>query len=267
MKKFFVTIVAFTFTFCFAEVPSWLKNPEKEFPTSQFVRAIGEGTSQKQAQNDALSSISRYFDTKTEVITGSIKEMSATIEGDESRFSSAQAFRQVSSISSSSEFFCVNFTEGFYNEKTGKYSVLAYINKAEAAKIYRDRISSLFDAISFCQNYAKTENETFLAASALHKALKLSDVTQKYIKAEATLVPSDSGKYQNEEKKIYAIESEYSSLKKQMTFSITMTNNDSRYDSVFTSVSQILSERGYSYSLKDSAYKIVLDISASEEST
>lgn len=267
MRRFFVTIVALASAFCFAEAPSWLKKPEKDYPTSQFVRAIGEGASQKQAQNDALSSISRYFDTKTEVITGSIKEMNATIEGDETRFSSAQAFRQVSSISSSAEFFCVNFTEGFYNEKTGKYSILAYINKNEAAKIYRDRISNLLDAISSYQNYAKTENETFLAAMALHKALKLSDVTQKYIAAEGKLVPADSGKYLNEEKKLHLLESEYSSLKKQMTFSITMTNSDSRYDGVFTSMSQILSERGYSYSLKNSAYKIVLDISAGEEST
>ncbi|MBR1404245.1 MAG: LPP20 family lipoprotein [Treponema sp.] len=266
MKQLLVVFFSFVSAFCFsAEVPSWLTRPENEYPTSHFIRAIGEGASLKQAQNSALSAISLYFDAKTEVLTQTLKESKSVLEGAVSSFSTNQSYSQISNISSTADFFCVNFSESYYSEKTGRYSVLAYINKKDASKIYRDRISYLMSTIYSCQQYAKDEKETFSASQALHKAIKLSELTRKYIDAEMTIVPSDVGNYQSELAAINTITEMYTNLKKQMTFSVVMTKNDVRYGGVFTTISSILSERGYSYSLANSNYKIEMDISSVEE--
>ena len=44
-----------------------------------------------------------------------------------------------------------------------------------------------------------------------------------------------------------------------------MNQKDKRYDPIFSTVASILERDGYAYSLKDSNYKIIIDVSALEE--
>lgn len=267
MKRFLVGILALTSAFCFAsEIPTWLSKPEKAYPTTLFIRAIGEGASFKQAQNSALSAISLYFDTKTEVITQAIKESKSVLLDDSSLFSSSQSYTQIANVSSSAEFFCVKFTETYYDKKSNKYSVLAYIDKKEAAQIYRSRIDALMLAVNGFRSQAQRENEPFLAAQSLYKAETISHLAEQYIKNETTIVPADSEKYKESLKIIALIPAERVALKKRLSFSIIMDQKEKRYDPLFSTVASILEKYGYSYSLSDSSYKIIIDMTCVEES-
>lgn len=266
MKRVIILLVLATASaLCFADVPAWLKRPEKEYPSSEFIRAIGEGTSAKSAQNAAVADISLFFDTKTDVVTLAVKESSAILVDDKSMFASNQSYQQIAHISSNAEFFCVKFTDSYYDKKSDTYSVLAYINKKDAAQIYTARINALMDSIETYRFYAKNEKEPFLAIAALRKAQVLASLAEKYIHNETIIVPSDSIKFQNALKTIALISNERAALKKGLTFSISIIQKEKRFDPLFSTVASILERDGYAYSGEDALYKIIIDVSCLEE--
>ena len=262
MKKLCSFFLLFVCVSCFAEVPQWIKNPEKVFPTSKYIRAIGEGTSIKAAQNAALTNISLFFDTKIEVLTVAVEKMK---QNEQEQFSSSQDFEQVTNISSAAEFFGIKYTEPYYDKKSDKYSVLCYIDKEEASKVYKSRIDTLMQTINSYRDYSKKESEIFLKASYLAKSKKISDLVQHYINLEAIMFPSETQKYQNELKIISELPTELDSLKKQMMFSIKMNQNEKKFDPISTCIAGILESKGYSNSVSNSEYKIFVDISCIEE--
>ena len=106
MKRFFFLIVVLiSVSLLFADVPEWLKKPEKEYPTSKFIRTVGEGANLKLAQDSAVSAISLYFDTKTEVLSTAVKEMSAILSDGKEVFNASRSIQQIMQITSNAEFF------------------------------------------------------------------------------------------------------------------------------------------------------------------
>ena len=100
MKVSLFIVMIFSSALCFAEVPSWLKHPEKEFPTSEYIRSIGEGSSEKIAKNSAIADVSLYFDAKTDVLTSAVKNSSAVLSGDKAVFTTSQSYSQIANIRS-----------------------------------------------------------------------------------------------------------------------------------------------------------------------
>lgn len=262
MKKVCFFMLLFASSVCFAEVPQWVKTPEKTYPTSKYIRAIGEGTSIKSAQNAALADISLFFNTQIEVITVAIEKMK---QENKEQFSSSQSYEQTANISSTAEFFGVKFTDAYYDKKHDKYSVLGYIDKDEAAQVYKSHISSLMQTVNSYRESAKKEKEPFLQVSSLAKAKKASDLAQQYINIETIIFPADTQKFQKELIIISLIPSELDELKKQMTFSITMNQGEKKFSPIFSCVAGILESKGCSYSEVESKYKIIIDLSCIEE--
>ena len=266
MKKLsFLIIVLVSFS-SFADVPSWLTKADKLYPAAEYVKAIGEGTSIKTAQNQAISQISLFFDTKSEVVAEALKKSEAVLEDGRSVFSMSQSLKQNIKISSEADFFCVQFTDAYYSKKSDRYSVLAYINKENAAKVYNSRISAMMEAVKSYRNYAQSSDEPFLAASALHKADVISKIAEKYIHNETLLVPLDTAKWQESLRTISLIPAEHNAIKRNVTFSILLNQKEKVFDPIFSTVASILEKQGFAYSVADSNYKIILDISCVEES-
>ena len=266
MKRFcFAALAAFCWA-CFAEAfPAWLTKPEKDFPAKQYIRAVGEGSSVKAAQNSALAEISLYFNTKVDVVNVAVSSASAVAKDGAETYSSSKSFKQIANVSSSSEFFCVSFTDPFYDKKADKYSVLAYINKAEASEVYKNRISSLMESINLYSESAAKEKEVFLAAAALSKAVVMGNLCEKYIHTETLMVPSESESYKADLKKIATARSERDSLKKRMTFFIDMVQKDKVFAPVYSKLSSLMEKRGYALSLSGASYTLRVDLSCAEE--
>lgn len=250
--------------FC-ENIPVWIKNPDREYPDSSYIKAVGEGHSVLLAKSNAVSEIALFFDTKINVVKLSVEELQELSTGDVGISASNQSYQQIAQISSEAEFFCVNFTDAYYDKKTELYSILAYIDKKEAAQIYTARIHALMDSVEAYRIYAKKEKELFLAADALRKAQVLGSLAEKYIHTETIIVPQDSAKFQQDLRTIALIPNERASLKKNMTFSITILQNEKRFDPIFSTVASILEKNGYAYSVAGANYKIIVDISCIEE--
>lgn len=255
----------FSYAFLFAEVPRWVKAPEKEFPSEKFIRGIGEGASEKIAKTAAISDISLFFDAKVEVIGTAVKETSSLLVDDKSFFSSNKTYSELARITSVSDFFCLKFSDSYYDKKKNKYTILAYIDKAEASKLYTARIDGLMNSVNSYIYYAEKEHEPFFCIQALKKAEILGSLAQKYIQAETTIIPADITKFQNSLDRISSISWKKNELKKNMNFSVSIAQKEKKYDSVFTTISKILEKYGYAYSVTGSKYKILADISCTEE--
>ncbi len=264
--KIFMAIFLCSASCCFAaSVPSWVKNPDLEFPTSTYIRALGEGNSAKAAQKDAIAGISLYFDTKTDILTLALKEASQVLTEDGTNYSSSEAYAQIAGISSEAEFFCVEFTNSYYDKKQKTHYVLAYIDKQSASKIYTSRINALMQAINGYRQYAQTEAEPFFSIGALAKAISLSRLAKAYIQNQTTIIPSDSEKYASALATIEKLQLELTNYKGKMNFSIFAVQGDDKYTSLYNTISSVLEQNGFVYSLSDAEYKVFVEIIFSEE--
>ncbi len=246
-------------------VPRWLTHTNSEFPDTLYVRAVGTGTNEKAARNDALSSISFYFDTKTDVVTSCIKELGEIEKDGVVKSMDTEIYRQSVNVSSAADFFCVTFTETYYDKAGDKFSCLAYINKSEAVSIYASRVSYFLDSISVYKKIAAAEKELFYKAGILHKEAVLAKLCEQYIRNIITLSPKDAEKYKDSLTELSFIQEEQSQLKKDMTFEILMTQDEKKYDAIFTTVAKVLEEQGFVYSVKESSYRIIVSLSFTEE--
>ena len=266
MKKLLFVFFVFSTVFAFADsLPDWIKNPEKSYPKKEYIRAVGEGSSENAAKNAAIAQISLFFETKTEIVNLALKQSSQIVTEEKALTSSNASLTQIAKITSTADFFCLNFTESVYDKKTDNFTILAYIKKAEVAEIYKTRISALLHSIKLFKDYSSSEKELFLSAAALQKASVFGSLCERYIKALTVIYPMESSNYENDLKMIASIQAERNAIKKQLSFSIQLLQNDKVFNPVFTTISEILEKQGYSYSTTDAKYKIVADIACAEE--
>ncbi len=266
MVSFFAALLFAATSLLFADSPpSWLKSPEKEFPTKDYVRAVGEGASVKAAKSAALAEISLYFDTKVETLTQAAKKFSAVLKDGKEEFSKSQTVAQIANISSSAEFFCVNFTDPFYIAKTDKYATLAYINKKEAAGLYKSRIEALEQSVGVLLSSAQNESEPFLRAASLQKAKPLVSLAEQYIKTLGLLDSSANGAYKEAQKKFSRVDGELAALKNDLTFSIKMNQTDKKFAPISSTIAAIIEKRGFACSQAGANYIVKIDISCAEE--
>jgi hypothetical protein len=120
--------------------PFWYLDPASEYPQSAYITGQGDGASADEAQSRALSQISLYFKSKVSSDSVFYNDYSET------RWGAASESRQHShrteriTVTSASDFFAVAFTP-VYVDKKGAYHILAYIDRAKAAQIYKARIA------------------------------------------------------------------------------------------------------------------------------
>lgn len=266
MKRLSVKIAIFCITAsCFSAVPKWVTNQEKEFPSSKYVAAMGEGNTEKKAMAAALAGVSQFFDTKTEVLTLAVKKFDSVQVGGSYQTSANSSLDQITKVSSEAEFFGLNYAPTYHNEKRNVYNVLAYVDKAEAAKTYKGYINTLMDAIKNYRSAAQNDSEAFNSALYMQKAEALSVLAASYIKTLGIIEPNSLNTYKSDSELINLLPIERSQYKKKATFSVSLKQEDVKLAQLTDSVAEILENRGYIYSETNGRYQVLLNITCNEE--
>ena len=171
MKKLFFLSIFMVFilssAFCFPSVPKWFINLEDEFPSNDYIRAKGEGSSVMDAKKDAIAELSSFFAQKVTAKTYG-KDFKSQKD---SAYSSISSINQDITVSSNSELFAVCYTDIYYNKKENKYFVCAYINKTEAFNIISQKISSYERLFDQKLEFLQKENDNFIKIIILNDAL------------------------------------------------------------------------------------------------
>lgn len=263
-KKFIIGVSSLFFSLSiFCASPRWLTELEKEFPSTEYLRMIGEGTTLKLAESDAVASIAQNFNAKVKVINQSIKDYNSIITEDKSETSKSYSFNQVSKISSDAELLCLKYSEPYYDKKNKKYYVVAYINRKESGEFYAQKINGILLQIKDICELARNEKEVLYSVVNLQKAKRLSKIATYYIDTACIINPTEIEKYKDDTELIAKLTSLLSVQEGKGTFSVSC--NNSKYNSVCTGISSILEESGFVVSKKNPVYRIYVEINFSEE--
>lgn len=151
MKKF--TLIVF-YTVLFSSILVAKNKSNDLLNNSDYIAYKGRGETVKEAENNALEQISKYFSMKIHT------------EGSEYTIVSGNNKSQTELqnnifVESQTELFAVHYTEPVLNKKQKIYEVIAYINREEAWKIYEARIKTIIEKFDGAISTAKSENVDF----------------------------------------------------------------------------------------------------------
>lgn len=264
IKKFFALLIFFLFPlFVFCASPKWLTELESVYSSNDYIRMLGEGTTLKLAESDAVSAIAQNFNAKVKVINQAIKDYNSLITEDKSVTSKSYSFQQESKITSDVELLCLHFTEPYFDKKNKKYFVVGYINKKEACSFYSQKIDGLMLQIKEIIELSAKEKEVLYSLVNLQKAKRLSKLAEYYIDTACIINPLESDKYKSDIETIAKLSGIILRQEKRGTFFVSC--NNSRYNSVCVGINSILEESGFVISRNNPSYRVFVEINFTEE--
>ncbi len=222
--------------------PEWINHPERSYPNSQYLTAIGTGDSRKEAENSAASNLAKIFQSKIkseETINARYQEL---IKSNQSSLESRTNIEKKISVASEQTLFNVRYPES-YTDNLGKVFVLGIIEREPTAVLYRDKIK---------ENYSRIE-------SFVKKCEKVKDPLKKYSNIDAALVTAKVNVALVQQLKIIMIgmsvqpDSAYSlgritemcsNAQKDVSFAINISGAEK--DNVAGFINDMLSELGFS---------------------
>ena len=126
--------------------PSWVTDQgrRKTFPEAEYISALGSAFNQESAKNKAAAAISEYI--KTEV---SASTLSRYTETEKAGIVTEEAFLEEEvSLISNSDLYALEYTEIWKEEESGRYYCVAFIEKASAWKIVRQKLEKIKQDVS-----------------------------------------------------------------------------------------------------------------------
>ena len=172
----FVFLVSLLFPFYSEEL---LNNPA-------YIAQTGYGETKEIAENNALSAISKFFQTSISVST---KEQTVITESKSESKISEEVF-----VKSQTELFAVRYTKAKFDRKQKLYEVTAYINRDEAWRIYEPKLKELSDSFESLYITAISQDDPLLKISWLSKAFDNANENglQKKLDFAQALNPTES---------------------------------------------------------------------------
>ena len=160
------------------EQPEWVTSPQKAFPQSQYLSAVGMGKNTVDAENSAIASIGK-------IIKQNVSSKVVTTEKDavsSSGFSSSSSTLDeiIETYSVVDALVGVKIHEFWWGDDGYVYA-LAYLNKSEAALYYSKKISDNENLIQDRLSFAGNRKGTFEAFAAVQKAVRAAEENNQYM--------------------------------------------------------------------------------------
>lgn len=173
---------------------------ESYLNNSSYIAQRGFGETEQIAQENALASLSKYFQMNVSVEAEErtiVKDSSSKSEISESVF-----------VKSETELFAVRYTKAIYNKKQKTYEVEAYINRDEAWEIYKPSLESAIEPFRKLYQNAENQNETILKITGFFHALEKAkeDELEKKLDFAKIIKPDQAVFYETERNALWNID-------------------------------------------------------------
>lgn len=153
-------------------MPDWVNNPYSDYPEQQYIVGVGSGDTRKAAEYDAAGNISRVFKTKIKVDESLVENY---LENQDGLTASSEMLKKTS-VNSEQELKNIKIERAWFSEKEGVYYVLAYLDRAETAKYYKQDIDKNNRMIrQHFEDFQSAENKLH-KYGFLKKSLLLTDI-------------------------------------------------------------------------------------------
>lgn len=159
--------------FVYAEKrPEWINNPAASYSDDKYLTGVGEGDTQKSADERAYAAIARIF--RVEVSSKSV-ELEKYLQVESKGKTEAQrqiAIEEAIKVSSDKILENVKIVQTWQDKTTARYYALAAINRSQAAAALKERISILdAEARDFLRK-ANDATDKFEKIRNLRRAIK-----------------------------------------------------------------------------------------------
>ena len=132
--------------------PTWAQNIEAEFPNERYLSQKGSGKSVAEAEASAARALVRYF------------QMNIAVQAREEAVLQGNSPTDITNIEvtvteASVELFSFQYTKAWYNSGDRLYETVAYIDRAEAWKVYEPEVRREESAFLDMYKAAETEGD------------------------------------------------------------------------------------------------------------
>lgn len=126
--------------------PAWLVNPHQRYPDALYLVASGDGDTLRSAQNAATANLAKIFESRVNTEDRLFERFSEWSRGRDGGLHSESVLERQITIASAQDIFNIQFSPS-YVAADGRVHVLAALDRAETAPIYRERILALAERI------------------------------------------------------------------------------------------------------------------------
>lgn len=129
------------------DLPEWYLNPQNVYPDDVYLSAVGTGDSRRDAEQQAMASLSQIFESEIRVDSRTeerYREL-ATAEGNLSE--SEVQLSQNTNVRSNQTLLNVQYGEAAVDDM-GRVHVIAYIERNPTAQVYRNLIQKNSDQVA-----------------------------------------------------------------------------------------------------------------------
>jgi hypothetical protein len=244
--------------------PVWFLDKEREYPSSQYIAALGEGKTAAEAETAAVAGVSLFFSTKTEIRKEAIREFNETVVNGTADFSKKTYVNENAVIRSEEEFLGIRFARPWLDPQRQTWAALAYINRREAAEIYDAKISANMSVIDALMEDAGKETEALYACGLLYTGLRIAGITEEYIKTAAAVGSGQAGKYEAALGRIQQFRSAYRAGRDSLKFTVRVEGPDTA-GRIERALQGLLEGSGYIITPQNPQYTVAARLSAAEE--
>lgn len=191
-KNIMIFILGLYSALVFAGTPKWITDLESAFPDKSFIRAVGEGRSEVSAKKAALAELSSYFG---QTIKSENQAVQITKQSDVSYEEKLDLRRDLNTYSEV-DLLCVHYTTAWYNKRTDRFYVCAYLERVEFWDILEQNIESLSSKFEALNKSAKLEKDLFKKSMILEEARSVYEECKLLFAKALAVYPSKFGQYE-----------------------------------------------------------------------
>lgn len=243
--------------FCFAS-PKWITDLEKVFPSEKYIRAIGEAGSETAAKKAAVSAVAEYFNQEISTQTF----VAQSIHKDDSDYQEKADIAQKIVSSSGASLFAVEYASCFYDKRSQKYFVCAYLERNTAWKIISQKADVAIAAYKETVREAESLTEPLSKIIMLNKAKKAFEDFFELYRTALVIYPNKCDGMTEFAKMAYADLAQLDLLKNQAA--ITITTRGDNQNRIQTKLASILTSNGLLAASQNGSYTLNANISWNE---
>jgi len=124
--------------------PVWVENPKTVYPDNEYLSAVGAGDTRRAAENAAAGNLARIFEARIE----SDERLLDQTRENGKQFQRTTDFTSDINILSDQTLYNIQHAEA-WKDQSGRYHAVAYLNRRETARIYRDKITEQTTRVEF----------------------------------------------------------------------------------------------------------------------
>lgn len=160
------------------ELPRWIKEPTSKYREALYLSAVGSGSSREEAKIDAISSLSNIFRVDVYSDRRIIKVYTEKIKGEKIDVEQSMNLLTNSALKSENKLINVREGETFFDDKTGTFYVLMFINRTETEPLYLDEIEKNDKVLKEYYRSSRDADTKFEKFIYLKKAIQVASINK-----------------------------------------------------------------------------------------